>query len=436
MRGIPHSRSTRAPAWRCGTAIVNGRRRRGDDGPLDVWPDRSTVQRRCRYDAHPWPHLLANQDLYDQECKLAQRLLLDRLEWGEDGAPKIEPGTLSDYSRHRAVEWLTAQYVHHVVAPWCEQERPNATLTVGRGMRRRTLPAAEVLRDLAQRLYFCRQGGPFGVADGELVVAWDDKCGHKKLCPDEARQESQRLEEKLAYHIYAAGRGGHVHKGVLTLPNYPPGRLAEGMRYMMKRFRDRLIRSKRLGIEGALVILEAPLSARGDWNIHLNFVLLTKRWLSYRELRKVWGYDVHVRKHSDFSERGLHKLFSELVKYALKSVSDKSLDARHCDDAPPLIEWAPELFVEWYAAHHPFRRTRTYGSLFRVPAPERKAPQPVAWIGRLEYRGGKYHITWRDTNALELMKELLERGGLRALDSVRGYKSTEQRRQNGMRGPP
>ena len=47
-----------------------------------------------------------------------------------------------------------------------------------------------------------------------------------------------------------------------------------------------------------------------------NVVLLTKGWLSYQQLRDAWAWNVEVRHHKKFDEKGLADLFNEMVKYS------------------------------------------------------------------------------------------------------------------------
>lgn len=396
------------PAPHSGIATRSDRRRPGYSGPFDLWPEEGPA-----HVGKQWDRIQRNHDLFDAQCSAALDILRGDCLEGRAGA-------LDTYQGHRSVEWLTAQYHQHVILPHCRDHRPEL---------------AERIAQVAQRLYWCRQAGVFGMAGDGIVVAWESKCGMGKLCPDEARAESLRLEEKYAAPIAAHARAGRVYKAWFTLPNYPPGRLREGMRHIFKRFRDRLIRSKRFGVEGALVILEAPLSSGRDWNVHLNVVLLTRGWVSYKALREAWGANVEIRQHSNFSERGLHGLFAEMVKYAVRSVPEKSLDERHDSAAPALVEWTPEEYLEWFEAHHPFRRTRAYGALHGLPAVEKPMPQPTAWLGRIEYKNGSYQVEMRGTNLGELAGHLLA-ASRSDLDLIRGDKSTTQKRQNGMRGPP
>lgn len=305
------------------------------------------------------------------------------------------------------------------------------TIAWCRGDRQELAPKME---RLAQGAYFCRQSGVFGLSGDGVVVAWESKCCKAKLCPDEARAEGHRIEDQYADLIAEhARRGGRVYKAWLTLPNYPQGRLKEGMRHIYKRFRDRFVRSKKWGIEGALVILEAPLSQSRDWNIHLNVILLTKGWQSFKAMREAWGSNLEIRQHSKFDDRGMHALFAEMVKYSVRAVPEKSSDGKHT--APALIEWEPWEFVEWYEAHHPFRRTRAYGSLHGAEKPERAMQQPIQWLGRIDLRNGRYEITQRGHNLSDIVRNFLD-ASAGDLDLIRGDKSTTQQRQNGMRGPP
>lgn len=57
-----------------------------------------------------------------------------------------------------------------------------------------------------------------------------------------------------------------------------------------------------------------------------------------------------------------------------------------CDAiAPAMIDYHPSRFREWWSAHQQFRRTRSYGALFRVPKEEERAPRAFVLRWRFEW---------------------------------------------------
>ncbi len=236
-----------------------------------------------------------------------------------------------------------------------------------------------------------------------------------------------------------AKRGGRVYKIWPTLPNYPGGRLREGKRHIFKRFRDKVVRAQRgkknrFGHVGSLMIQEDPLSKDRDWNVHLNGILLTDSWLSYRELREAWGCNIEMRQHSRFDEKGMRDLFNEMVKYAVRPVAEKS-GSKHHTDAPALTSWSPAEALEWYQANHGFRRTRAYGSLHGIGKPDRPNVTPRCWLGRVDWQPDGYRVTWREHNLAYLARGMLDISR-RDLDLIRGDKSTKNSRHRGQTDPP
>ena len=269
-----------------------------------------------------------------------------------------DPGALSTYHKHRLCEQLTADWLYRTVVPHARKLKDWDT--------------ADHITRTVFKMLSCRQGGPFGLNElGKLVVAWDEKCSHSKLCPDEARHEAQRLRERYMHHLAERKRQGcRVYKAVLTLPNYPGGRLLEGQRHIFSKFRNRLMRRReKFGIEGALAIMENPLGKHRDWNIHLNVVFVCRRWLSYKDLRAEWGAQLDVREVRNLDEAGQAALFNELVKYAVRPVPDKSSDPKHKSDAPAMIEWTGAEGLEWWKATHGFSSHQG----LRLPVRDRSA---------------------------------------------------------------
>lgn len=311
----------------------------------------------------------------------------------------------STYERHRAAEHATAEFFERVMYPAFPHRRVRR-----RGDDGATREGRPEYLAIAERLRNCRLSGPFGVTSaGALMVAWDEKCGLVRLCPDEAQAESQRLREAYEPGLLAlVRRGCSIHRGVLTLKNYPAGRLREGKRYIFKRFRDRILRARRDGaarfpIRGALVVQEDPLSARGDWNVHLNVILICDRFIDYGDLRAAWGANLEISRHPpNYSDSAMARLWAETIKYAVRTVPEKSAAkaGAGASSAPAFTEWPPELADEWWQAGKGFRRSRSYGELRAFPAEFRQAAaaiksRSVHWLGRLDWRAGKYAITWR-----------------------------------------
>jgi hypothetical protein len=288
----------------------------------------------------------------------------------------------------------------------------------------------------------CRVNGTVGVTpDGDPVTMWDFKCGKSRLCPDEAREEMMRLAAHYAPQI-AAWSQGHdcrVFYAVLTFPHAEPGRLRHHLRFLPQRFVDLILdgtrdctdadrrafgysarkkkvkrfrpgvdadecfetvrapdgkerrRYKGQGIHGALCVTECPLSREGRWNVHLNLLLLVKGRFDYAELYQAWkGGAEHINLEvREIDARDPYELacaVREVIKYAAAHTGTKSAEkAASASKAPPMTDWPPELWLEWYQAHKDYRRARAYGVLFNAPdEDEEQSLDGVRWIGRLQ----------------------------------------------------
>lgn len=328
------------------------------------------------------------------------------------------------YARRRAAESAIADYLEQVVMPH---------------------PSAQLLRfgALTDKLRACRRCGCWGIKpDGGLLVAWDHHCRCSRLCPDEAREEGQRLQSRYIDAILtqvAARPGRRVYYAVLTQPNTKPGRLAQAKRRLFGRFRALL--RKQTGkrrrfreIVGALVTQEDPLSVNDAWHVHLNALLICDGWLGFKDLRRAWHWNVGLRALPCEREK-LRAALRELVKYPVRTVAEKARpngggvigqgektpeNAIHAvnfsQSAPPLTEWPAERFIEWWTAGLEFRRTRSYGSLFRLPppAPERVDYEAVDWIGALRYEVGKgYEISLPSLDLIQADKSPIGEAGTR-----------------------
>lgn len=382
---------------------------------------------------HPYYDCKRIAEEFDEEKERAADFLMPRYKALGDDVD--DAGALAVYEKHRIIERRIADFYYYEVAPFAESVQ--------------RMDIANNLRATALKLYQCRTGGPFGIGThGRPVVAWDKKCGCSKLCPDEARAEAQRLYDRYAQaivdHVKA---GGRVYKVWPTLPNYPAGRLREGKRHIFKRYRDKIVRAQlgkqnKFGHVGSLVIQEDPKSAHDDWNVHLNGIILSKGFLSYKELRAAWGCNIEIRQHKMRRspaqlEHDLHALFNEMIKYPVITVAEKSQDkaTRHVTDAPALTDWTPAEVIEWHEANHGFRRTRAYGSLHGIGKPDRPNVTPTRWLGRLDWQPDGYKVTWRKHNLAFLVDDMLT-WDRRALDLIRGDNSTTVPNYQAPRGPP
>lgn len=220
-------------------------------------------------------------------------------------------------------------------------------------------------------------------------MIWDNKSGLVRLDPDEAHQEAQRVSARYKPHLVnLAEQGYRLYYAVLTMPHFASGQLRHGKDFIYNQFKN-FLRKRHLGkllfpeIKGALVVQEDPLSAAGEWNVHLNVILVTDGYFDFGKARRAWGYNCHFRKLRGNAD-ALGATFAELIKYACRVVPEKSADkAAAGSRAPAMTEWPPERFIEWWRAQKGFKRTRTYGCLYgsKVPHPEAEDLSDVTWLG-------------------------------------------------------
>ena len=212
----------------------------------------------------------------------------------------------------------------------------------------------------ASKMQSCRQQGVVGKVPGRdgYQVAWAHKCGLSKLCPDESREEGRRLENKYSDPIEQFAICSPMHSiqySVFTLHNFRPGDLARGKKYIYEKLKP--LYKKFPQIKGALLSQEDPLSIDGEWNVHINALLLVEGHLDWAAVRKWWGSNIHFELVEN--ERIGYSI-RELIKYAVKHVSAKE------GEAPGLLDWSADQFREWFDAQHKFRRTRAYGCLYAI----------------------------------------------------------------------
>ena len=281
-------------------------------------------------------------------------------------------------------------------------------------LEQRVLPllGAKWVHEYIERLRRARWHGMWGYsrAKGKSVVFWDDKAGLSRLCPDDAREEAQRLSRKVLGPLEALQADGHaLHYCVFTTPNVAAGGLRKEMVRICKAFRSRILKAKFPDgspvfpeIKGALCVLEAPLGSARDWNVHLNVILVVKGYLDYKKLRRYWYWNVEARPLAEGP--GVVKgALTELIKYAVAATVSKSAekaaqaatlrDGTPREPPPPMLEWTGSELLEWLRAMRGFRRTRTYGCLFRLPKPKAEDLGQIIWLGPVSHDGSRYRVS-------------------------------------------
>jgi hypothetical protein len=270
-------------------------------------------------------------------------------------------------------------------------------------LEREVVPHAQEdwLAKYPERLRLARQRAHWGirVKDGKLIAYWDRKAGLSRLCPDDAREEAMRLRRRMLPARDSLRKQHRFLYAVFTMPNSAPGNLRAGMQAIFRRFRN-LLRSKDSDgelrfphLKGAVAVLEAPLGEHRDWNIHLNVIIpcTRKAFIDWAELRAAWHWQVHMRWISE-APGAFESAFAELIKYAVATTVAKSAEhaASGKSRAPPMLEWSPAELVEWLRAMHGFRRTRTYGVLYKLEKPEPEEQGPIIFLGTVSMVGGRY----------------------------------------------
>jgi hypothetical protein len=281
-------------------------------------------------------------------------------------------------------------------------------------LEQRVLPIsnAKWVHNYIDRLRRARWHGMWGysLAKGKAVMFWDDKAGLSRLCPDDAREEAQRLSRKVLAPLEALQADGHaLHYCVFTSPNAAPGGLRKEMVRICKALRSRILKAKFPDgspvfpeIKGALCVLEAPLGSSRDWNVHLNVILVVKGFLDYEKLRRHWYWNVEANKLA-VGPGVVKGALTELIKYAVAATVSKSAekaaqsatlrDGTPREPPPPMLEWTGSELLEWLRAMRGFRRTRTYGCLFRLPKPKAEELGQIIWLGPVAHDGNRYRLS-------------------------------------------
>jgi hypothetical protein len=376
-------------------------------------------------------------------------------DWSQGGARLVA----TDLAPH-AMQWLSD------MRPRLDQasDRARARLAIAARLDHLMEPNDYTLR-LAENLKRARRSAAVAVrlSDGKTIRRWDVKTGNSRVDPDDAREEANRFSKRLTPKLLELVAGGaFVTYAVFTTPNVERGKLRSETRRIYKRFSNLLRKCKRgripgcASIEGAAVVLEAPLSGRLEWNVHLNVMLVHRgAFIDYGELRKAWHWQVEFKRVHG-TEEAIARAMREVIKYAVQTVAEKSERAPRRGDArarassatrerelpasgrdgqarapldgspagrdgerargndspreraPAFVDWPDWAILEWLAGFRKFRRTRTYGALYRLPKPERLELADFTHLGL---------ITWRGTSQGYVARFPL-------LDSIPGDKST------------
>jgi len=254
------------------------------------------------------------------------------------------------------------------------------------------------LHQLVDKMRRCRNSGVMGkTSDDRTVFVWDEKCSCSKLCPHESRDETQRLIRRYHSPIIDFINEKNSHRAfysVFSYQNYKPGDLKEGKRDIIKRFNK--WRGNHPEVKGALLIEEDPLSVHGDWNVHLNVILLVDGAFCYGQARTTWGneYQLYITK---LNQDNLTKTLIEAIKYSAQIVPSKSAAkaSANATRAPAMIQWSHEQWIEWWKANKGFRRTRSYGVLYGIKDDEAGDElTDVTWLGEIEFsHDGRYFVS-------------------------------------------
>lgn len=367
--------------------------------------------------------------------------------------------------RDRAsVREAVSSYLLHTVWPWAVRDR-------GFDGAKEYLLNGQALED-------ARKSGLWGVDPHEAFIAEDDRArpsllwtgraGLVKLCPDDARNEGQRVSKMYGERLKLCDDGGYVLRyAVFSLPNYPQHHLGSGIDEIKKLFKERITHALRAPVierdrrgrprsrttarnmrdegrlfpdlVGALCCIEAPLSGRyleGDfsnaWNVHLNAILVFRKSADqpfgrpdYEPIRAAWGADVHFAMIPQGDSDATAAALRECIKYPLQTVATKSQKRKVKRDrfgnvltaAPPLIEWPPELFDEWWRAFKGVRRAWSCGLLYsrkmrftdelviELSKPEKRDPDRIEFFGTVRLSSTEWSVSRPRRDFREMERE-------------------------------
>lgn len=266
-----------------------------------------------------------------------------------------EPGYVraarEDLARRREIEdqhWfdLKVDEVQHVLAAAAQMElqlpemneRAHAREVFSDFLERVVLPATDSrsIHRIPATLRTVRKRCDRWVlpATGKQISRWDAKAGMPLLCPDDARDEANRIKRRyVPVIVEAVKRGCSVHFCVFTIDNPPPGKLRLGIHKLHRKqrsiWRACKGRDRPFPIIGGISVLEAPLGGYRDWHPHLNVILICDGYLDYEKLRARWGCNAHFEPISTSrkpaSQAKVKAAVRELIKYAVQTVPEKSI---------------------------------------------------------------------------------------------------------------
>lgn len=347
-----------------------------------------------------------------------------------------------------AVREAVASYLLHQVWPWAVRDR-------GFEGAKEYLLHGQALED-------ARKSGLWGVDPHQAFVEdrprrsimWTGRAGLVKLCPDDARNEAQRVATMYGERLKYCDLGGYVLRYVvLSMPNYPQHHLGAGIDDIKLRFKEKITHALANGgvarnmredgrlfpdLVGALACIEAPLSGRyledpsNAWNVHLNAILVFKPSKDqpfgrpdYEPIRAAWGADAHFAMIPQGDEDATAAALRECIKYPLQTVAEKSSRRKVKRDrfgnvltpAPPLIEWPPELFDEWWRAFKGVRRAWSCGLLYsrkmrfsdelviELSKPAKRDPDRLEFFGTVRLSGSEWSVSRPRRDFREMERE-------------------------------
>lgn len=165
---------------------------------------------------------------------------------------------LSGYDARGNVRLELARYLETAILPGLGPQVPEL---LEEGQRRRRRAPLEVVAALPEKLREARRRCWFqmNLEDGGTRTLWDQKAGEPLLCPDDAREESQRLTRRLEGKVGELARQGlRVYFAVLTIENAAPGHLEARIAKLWRKFRR------------ALKARQAPRRALSSPRIHIH----------------------------------------------------------------------------------------------------------------------------------------------------------------------
>lgn len=356
-----------------------------------------------------------------------------------DTTKRLLEASLPAASDRRRYELKLADMIQHRVIPFYAQFEPQ-------------------LKELPAKLRACRDSGLVGIVaeTGEVRHRWPEKCNQGKLCAHEAREEGQRLADRYLQPIsnfLSDHRTARLQYWVISPLNCQPETLHDSKREILKVFSKLNRRAVTKRVAGAVVVQEDPLSADNEtWNLHINVLALVNGYFDWKAYRQAFmdelGHDqiqIEFISQKQMERRSAAKAarrakraggpvstmppnrhqviadtFVELIKYVTKitgydhvqktepeGVSDQGSpgpddtgdSSRRRIEARPMYAWPADRWFEWYRANKGFRRTRSYGVLYRVcdtcgsyqhsaaECGQQCEPEPVVeWVGSVEWR--------------------------------------------------